>query len=87
MEVENKVKPKQKGKGNKKTAEVNTDNSNTADNSTSERRKSLTVEEKYQKLDPREHVLKRPDMYSSVCAAFNICSWKRGQGDSGDVGV
>ena len=27
-------------------------------------RKSLTVEEKYQKLDQREHVLKRPDMYS-----------------------
>lgn len=30
-----------------------------------ERRKSLTVEEKYQKLDQREHVLKRPDMYSN----------------------
>lgn len=72
MEVEDKVEPKQKGKGNKKTAEVNTDNSNTADNPSSKRRKSLTVEEKYQKLDPREHVLKRPDMYSSVYAAFLI---------------
>ena len=65
MEVEDKVGPKQKGKANKKTAEVNSDNSRTSDKTASQRRKSLTVEEKYQKLDPREHVLKRPDMYSS----------------------
>ena len=70
MEVEEKIEPKQKGKANKKTAETSTSNSNATGNTSTQRRKSLTVEEKYQKLDPREHVLKRPDMYSSVFIEF-----------------
>lgn len=66
------MEPKQTGRAAKKTAETNTGNSGAAVTTSTTRRKSLTVEEKYQKLDPREHVLKRPDMYSSDFVLFAI---------------
>jgi len=40
-----------------------------------EKRRSLAVEEKYQKMTQREHIIKRPDTYSMMCRFCLLCSW------------
>ena len=61
-------KGKGKGKG-KKTTENSTNkgdspSANTSESTTTEKRKSLAIEQKYQKMTQREHIIKRPDTYS-----------------------
>ena len=61
-------KGKGKGKG-KKTTDNSTNKGdspapNTSENTTTEKRKSLAIEQKYQKMTQREHIIKRPDTYS-----------------------
>ena len=61
-------KGKGKGKG-KKTTDNSTNKGdspapNTSENTTTGKRKSLAIEQKYQKMTQREHIIKRPDTYS-----------------------
>ena len=61
-------KGKGKGKG-KKTTDNSTNkgdspSANTSESTTTEKRKSLAIEQKYQKMTQREHIIKRPDTYS-----------------------
>lgn len=37
-----------------------------ATSSTTGKRRSLAIEEKYQKMTQREHIIKRPDTYSGI---------------------
>ena len=52
------------------------------------KRRSLAVEEKYQKMTQREHIIKRPDTYSmwnTVLVSF--ISWIGRENDPGNVGI
>lgn len=57
-----------KGKGEKKTSAATKGRKKTAEEvetlSPPAKRRSLAVEEKYQKMTQREHIIKRPDTYS-----------------------
>lgn len=77
MEEEVATKPAPKGKKTKggKAAAANTDGKEAAptEDATTEtsteqpqKRRSLAVEEKYQKMTQREHIIKRPDTYSDL---------------------
>ena len=50
------------------------DNNDSAD--PSERRKSISVEQKYQKMTQREHIIKRPDTYSYYHCLQLMYSWQ-----------
>lgn len=65
-----KGKGKKAAKDNKKDDSVNATVSGSTSGSNSEppaKRRSLAVEEKYQKMTQREHIIKRPDTYSNNC--------------------
>ena len=81
MEVEEVAKPTAKGKGRgkgksaggTKAASEEAPNTNAASESQvgkTEKRRSLAVEEKYQKMTQREHIIKRPDTYSRILSGF-----------------
>lgn len=81
MEVEEVVKPTSKGKGRAKgknagggkAANEEAPTTNAASESKdgkTEKRRSLAVEEKYQKMTQREHIIKRPDTYSRNATDF-----------------
>ena len=88
MEIEEEALPPNKGsktagvKGNKnsKAGSRGGKDSSPAEaektmSSQPEKRRSLAVEEKYQKMTQREHIIKRPDTYSMICRLYLMCSW------------
>ena len=64
-----------------------TDNSEQVSSTTGKRR-SLAVEEKYQKMTQREHIIKRPDTYSKwYLVLVSFSSWIGREVNTGNVGV
>ena len=80
-----------KGKGGKKTGAASNGRKKTPEEaealSPPAKRRSLAVEEKYQKMTQREHIIRRPDTYSWDSQFLPPCSCISGKADSGDVGV
>ena len=80
-----------KGKGGKKTGATAKGRKKTPEEaealSPPAKRRSLAVEEKYQKMTQREHIIKRPDTYSWDSQFLPPCSWLSRKADAGDVGV
>ena len=80
-----------KGKGGKKTGAAAKGRKKTPEEaealSPPAKRRSLAVEEKYQKMTQREHIIRRPDTYSWDSQFLPPCSWISGKTDAGDVGV
>ena len=88
MEVEEEALPPNKGsktaglEGNKNSKVGSkgakglpaSETESTMSNQTGKRR-SLAVEEKYQKMTQREHIIKRPDTYSMSYYDFVTLSW------------
>ena len=83
-----------KGKGTKGVTKTPTETIPPSSNQTGEKRKSIAVEDKYKKMEQKEHILKRPDTYSRFsydislgnwCCVSN--SWKCRKVNSGNVGV
>ena len=69
-----------KGRG-KKTTKATASKASAKNDATTEetgssgKRQSLAVEQKYQKMTQREHIIKRPDTYSRYGHVIFIFSW------------
>ena len=88
MEIEEEALPQNKGtstvvmkgsktakSGSKRSKDTSSAGSEKTMPTQPEKRRSLAVEEKYQKMTQREHIIKRPDTYSKLYFFCLMFSW------------